>query len=166
MAATYEPIATTTLGSATATVTFSSIPGTYTDLRLIAKVKETSTAGDSRMRFNGDTGTNYNGTRVLRSYSTAVTGTINTTNGLWITQNSLNSLSWAMIEIDINSYSSSIAYKTIFATNSNASYDNQIPQVFNFTWRNTAVVTSLDFFNTSTPYVIGSTFTLYGIKAA
>ena len=35
MASTYEKIATTTLGSATASYTFSSISGTYTDLILI-----------------------------------------------------------------------------------------------------------------------------------
>jgi hypothetical protein len=35
MPATYEPIATTTLGTAAAFITFSSIPATYTDLRLV-----------------------------------------------------------------------------------------------------------------------------------
>jgi hypothetical protein len=35
MATTYEKIATTTLGTAAATFTFSSIPATYTDLRLV-----------------------------------------------------------------------------------------------------------------------------------
>ena len=35
MPATYEPIATTTLGSAATNITFSSIPATYTDLRLV-----------------------------------------------------------------------------------------------------------------------------------
>ena len=34
-AATYEPIATTTLGSAASTITFSSISGSYTDLILV-----------------------------------------------------------------------------------------------------------------------------------
>ena len=43
MPATYEPIATTTLGSAQATVTFSSIPGTYTDLVLITNSRSDST---------------------------------------------------------------------------------------------------------------------------
>ena len=35
MAITYEPIATNTLGSAAASVTFSSISGTYTDLVVV-----------------------------------------------------------------------------------------------------------------------------------
>jgi hypothetical protein len=39
MATTYEPIATTTLGTAAAFITFSSIPATYTDLRLVVNVQ-------------------------------------------------------------------------------------------------------------------------------
>jgi hypothetical protein len=35
MPATYEPIATTTLGGAAATITFSSISSAYTDLRIV-----------------------------------------------------------------------------------------------------------------------------------
>ena len=42
MAITYEPIATTTLGSAAASVTFSSISGSYTDLVLIVVPKATT----------------------------------------------------------------------------------------------------------------------------
>jgi uncharacterized membrane protein len=38
MAKTYEPIATTTLGTSTATVTFGSISGAYTDLVLVMQV--------------------------------------------------------------------------------------------------------------------------------
>ena len=41
---TYEPIASQTLGSAAATVTFSSIPQGYTDLVLVANLISTSSA--------------------------------------------------------------------------------------------------------------------------
>jgi hypothetical protein len=44
MPATYEPIATTTLGTAAASITFSSIPATYTDLRLISGHKASTTS--------------------------------------------------------------------------------------------------------------------------
>jgi hypothetical protein len=49
MAITYEPIATTTLGSATSTVTFSSISGSYTDL--VAVFEVTLTSGKCRFTF-------------------------------------------------------------------------------------------------------------------
>jgi hypothetical protein len=58
MATTYEPIATTTLGTAAASITFSSIPATYTDLRLVVMCK--LLAHQLLMfRFNSDTGSNY-----------------------------------------------------------------------------------------------------------
>ena len=50
MPATYEPIATTTLGSAATTITFSSIPTTYTDLRLV--LVATAVTNNSNLYFN------------------------------------------------------------------------------------------------------------------
>ena len=58
-AQTYEPIATSTLGSAQATVTFSSIVGTYRDLVLIINSTPTTSNVTGNMRFNSDTGVNY-----------------------------------------------------------------------------------------------------------
>ena len=59
MPGTYEPIATQTLGSSAATVTFSSIPGTYKHLqvRYLAKSgRVQNLAGQMVMRFNGSYG--------------------------------------------------------------------------------------------------------------
>jgi hypothetical protein len=63
MANTYELIEAQTLGTTATSVTFSSIPGTYTDLKLVASVR-TAWASDTNdqlleFRFNGDTGSNY-----------------------------------------------------------------------------------------------------------
>ena len=60
----YESIATTTVGSGgTATITFSSIPSTYTHLQIRSLSKMTSTAGSNDdgyiIRANSDTGSNY-----------------------------------------------------------------------------------------------------------
>ena len=61
---TYTPIASTTLGSAAASYTFSSIPNTYTDLVLIASMADSNSGADQRMlvQVNGDTGTKYSTT--------------------------------------------------------------------------------------------------------
>jgi hypothetical protein len=64
MAITYEPIATTTLGSAAADVTFTSISGTYTDLVLVAVTQIGSSGDYLGVQFNSDTGTNYSRTRL------------------------------------------------------------------------------------------------------
>ena len=55
---TLVPLATQTLGGAAASITFSSIPGTYTDLRLVL-VCTTSVADSIIAQYNGDTATNY-----------------------------------------------------------------------------------------------------------
>jgi hypothetical protein len=60
MAITYEPIATTTLGTAEASVTFSTISGAYTDLVLVIEGTFANywfwQVADILMQFNGDTG--------------------------------------------------------------------------------------------------------------
>jgi len=61
MPTTYEPIATTTLGSATASITFSTISGAYTDLVLVASITGVSVATDPWIRINSDTGANFLG---------------------------------------------------------------------------------------------------------
>jgi hypothetical protein len=61
----FESIATVTVGSGgTATITFSSIPSTYQhlQLRVFAQTNRSAATGDYlEIRFNSDTGSNYNG---------------------------------------------------------------------------------------------------------
>ena len=75
MAVTYTPITSNTLTSATASVTFSSISGTYTDLVLVVSAQSASTNVDLAMRFNSDSGTNYSNTRLYGTGSAAGSGT-------------------------------------------------------------------------------------------
>jgi len=55
----YIALATTTLGSATLRVTFSSIPATYKDLVIIYTGTQTNASGEVYIRYNSDTGSNY-----------------------------------------------------------------------------------------------------------
>jgi len=62
MTATYEKIATTTLTGTTASYTFTSIPGTFTDLVLTLGNLDVTDAAQNLLQFNSDTGSNYSRT--------------------------------------------------------------------------------------------------------
>jgi hypothetical protein len=69
--ATYFPIATTTLGSSSASVTLSSIPSTYTDLLLVCNLTANTAPLNMGIRFNSDTSSLYSGTALGGNGSTA-----------------------------------------------------------------------------------------------
>lgn len=159
MATTYEPIASQTLGSSAATITFSSIPSTYTDLVLIATGKTTSGAS-LYMRFNSDTGTNYSYIQMTGDGSTASsnrqTNLTAATYGVWRTTNPQYSL------VQIQNYSNSTTYKNFLSR----SYDdNGTVRAFADLWRSTAAINRIDLI-ADTSYEVGCIVTLYGIKAA
>ena len=68
---TYVALATSTLGTAASSVTFSSIPGTYTDLVLVCNFINTIGQTDHGVRFNGDTASNYSRTQLYGTGSAA-----------------------------------------------------------------------------------------------
>lgn len=167
MPATYEPIATTTLGSATNTITFNSIPGTYTDLRLVFLVNTASASGDPvRLRINNDTGTNYSYTYLDGSGTAAASA--RATNGTIIPLG-LNATTSTTIPTfytaDFFSYAGS-TNKTILSTG-NADKNGSGYIVVNVgLWRSTAAITRIDLINPSSDFNTGSTATLYGILKA
>ena len=73
MTSTYEKIASTTLGSAAADITFSTISGTYTDLVLVLGSLTTASASQRiRMQLNSDTGTTYSNTDLYGEWIVSV----------------------------------------------------------------------------------------------
>lgn len=160
---TYKPIATTTLGSATTSVTFSSL-GSYTDIVAVLAMPA-SGAVTTAIRFNGDTGTNYSTTLLVGSSggsgsyresnkSFGVTGGL--VSGMGANSN---------IIVQIQNYSNSTIFKTALSR-SNTTTNNEVGANA-ILWRNTAAITSISFIDYaggSNAYPIGSTFTLYGIE--
>ena len=167
MPSTYEPIATTTLGSATANVTFSSITGSFTDIVLIARC-QTNAAGtdkDLYLRFNGDSGNNYSRTRLVGNGSTATSARQNDVSqlvcGAMPATSHIND--FAVNLIHIQNYSNTTTNKSIFVRNS---FSQIAVQAIAGLYRSTSAITSITLIPESGSFVSGSTFTIYGIKAA
>lgn len=162
MPATYEPIATQTLGSTAASITFSSIPSTYTDLKIIL-VGTASSALLTNLKFNNDTGSNYSRTQ-LDGDGSAASSTVNTNNG-FISMGLIGSTYPAFQSIDIFSYGGS-TYKTVLGSFSNDSNGSGNARNIVGIWLNTAAITTVTLGLGSGTYSVGTTATLYGIKAA
>ena len=162
--ATYEPIATTTLGSAQSSITFSSIPSTYTDLVLICSVKGDASIGLVRVRLNGDTGSNYSFTRIYGTGSVAASDRYTNTTSMELSDPGTGFNSQFILGIGhIQNYSNTTTYKTMLGRGNELA--NVVQATVNL-WRNTAAVNSVTVLTTSNNFIAGSTATLYGITAA
>lgn len=163
MALTYEPIATTTLSSAASSITFSSIPSTYTDLRIIVTGAAPIGAGAyARLQFNSDTATNYSTTRLDAFVSP---NSVTHTNATFIRAAGSLDVYTNLVITDIFSYAGS-TYKTCLIKS--AADQNGVGRVTEIVglWRSTSAITSI-LISISTPnFSAGTTATLYGIKAA
>lgn len=163
MPSTYEKIATHTIPTATASYTFSVIPATYTDLVLVYNGTITATGMDVRFRFNGDTGSNYSHTYLGGNGSAASSGRL--ANGAYLPSYALvgTSSSPATILFNIQNYANTTTFKTAIYRTSDAP-----SEVLSYVglWRNTAAINSITIFPNANNLAVGSTYTLYGIKAA
>jgi len=156
---TMTPIATNTLTTASSTITFSSIPQNYTDLILVTS--NTSTAGLGGVyldQINGDTGANYSHTKLYGTGSAAASDRNSADTGVNI---GLTDSTQSDNTFQFMNYSNSTTYKTVVARGNSASGQVRASVAL---WRSTAAITS--FRLSGVTFAIGSTFTLYGIKAA
>jgi hypothetical protein len=165
--ATYEPIATQTLSSAAASVTFSSISGSYTDLVLVANFA-TSTTDYAQIVLNSDTTvSNYSGTYLLGNGTSAASGRYSGASGAyWLggSTQTATTVGGGMARYMFQNYSNSTTYKTVLQRADTASTGTGTMVGL---WRNTAAITSIKIQTVSGYNLLsGSTFTLYGIAAA
>lgn len=169
------PLGMVNVGSATSTISFTSIPSTYKHLQLryLARSARTSDAGATMLtQFNSDTGNNYayhilygdgsaatayNGstTNVMRSYSVA-------------SSSSSNTQAYGVGIIDILDYASTSKYKTLRHL---GGYDRNGSGELNLAsglWQSTSAISTitLTLAEATANYETNSTFALYGIKGA
>jgi hypothetical protein len=161
-------IASVEVGSAgSSSIDFSSIPQGYTDLKVVlsGRAVATSSYPNVRVRFNGDTSTNYRWRRIYGDGSTATsdnsTGDSGALVGL-IAGSNETANTFSNIEFYVSNYVGS-SQKTISAdavseNNATTSYSYLIAPL----WTGTAAITSMSLYS-SYNFVQYTTAILYGI---
>jgi len=169
---TYVALDTQTLTSAAASVTFSSINQGYTDLVIVVNTRTTYSTDNGpriQLQFNGDTGSNYSATRVygtgIAAGSNRDTNNTSMTFGYIASSYSSNTALGNHL-LHIPNYSNTTTYKTVLAR-WNATDNAQPVGASVGLWRPsnlaTGNITSIVIKNEVGTFVVGSTFTLYGI---
>jgi hypothetical protein len=165
---TYTPIASTTLtNSTTGDLVFSSIPSTYTDLRVVISARGNNAGTTEGVWFYvGAYGNDMSGTNLTGNGSSAASARESNVNQLVIGQIAGNTATagvYSVITVDVFNYSNTTTNKTFLCRSNNA--DSLVSATVGLK-RNTAAVSTLTFFlQNGTKWQTGSTFTLYGIKA-
>jgi hypothetical protein len=166
MPATYEPIATTTLGSAAQEITFSSIASTWKDIKIVVIGKTTSSGKLVYLRFNGDTGANYSGLYLNGDGSAAFSGARTSTTQMSLSeQGTPTPPNPVLITANVFSYAGS-TFKTVLGEETSDNNGNGAVGRNVGLWRSTAAITSITIRTSSSGFDTGTTATLYGIKNA
>ena len=165
---TYVALASNTLTTTAASVTFSAISGSYTDLILAINTTVSSGTPNITLQFNGDTGSNYSCT-TLSGNGGGGGGESNRLSTQTYIRTSFNGnpstgTAYQNSLIHINNYIGSTAHKSVLIRNNNA-YTAGVDLIVG-AWRDNTTISSLVIATTSSTFASGSTFTLYGIAAA
>jgi hypothetical protein len=168
----YESIATTTVSTSVSSITFSSIPATYTHLQLrwIARSDRAATQDFVDIRLNSDTGANY-AVHLLYGDGAAASAAAyvsNTSVGLVFMPGATATASvFGVGVMDILDYTNTNKYTTTRILGGADINGSGRIVLGSGVWMNTAAVTTLTIItdNAST-YTQYSKFALYGIKGA
>lgn len=172
MAITYTALQTVTVGSGgTTAIEFTNIPATYTDLIVKFAVRGSGSSGLMLIRFNDDTGNNYNN-RALYFYGsgTGVTGSNSQdsftfsaiANNAW---NNFNADTFSNSEMYISGYATSLQKPV----NMNFQLDNLTTAAASVQsgtlWANTAAINKIAIIRYAAETLVeNSQATLYGIR--
>jgi len=170
--ATYTLISSNVLSSSAASVTFSAIPATYTDLVLRYAARSTLNSTDTYVTFNGSSATNYSATFVGANTTTAASSretSATYANNIWTMNRSTTTAStFSSAELYIPSYT--VSQNKPFS-GTGVIENNSATTGFNLAatamlWRVTSAITSITITPETGSFVADSSFYLYGISNA
>jgi hypothetical protein len=169
MPSTYTLISSNVLSSSAASVTFSAIPSTYTDLILKASIRDTGDTANTEVltRFNSDSSALYSGTFLRGNGSAASSARRSGETGSYPIANEpfdYTANTFANSEFYIPNYLSTISKPIggFSAPENNATAASPL-SVAAVLYRNTSAITSITM-NSAVSFAAGSSFYLYGIS--
>jgi hypothetical protein len=155
----FTALANTTLGSNTASITFSSISGSYRDLFIVIQ-GSTTNPQNVRIRFNSDaTGSNYTWNSIAGLGSGSGSAATTATN--YLNFQSYFDTSQGNLVAHIMDYSATDKHKTYLSRQSTVSVGIE---ALAGRWFNTAAVTSVMLI-ADTNFATGTSFALYGVSS-
>ena len=158
---TYTPIETFTVASAQSSYTFTVVPSTYTDLIMVINYANSSGTSDVYFQFNGDTAANYGRSQLFGDGSSAQSNRGSNETSFKGVGYSGTTLAQSVCQI--MNYANTTTHKTILVRNDGTA-NNTMANVG--VWRSTSAINSIKVGFLSNNFIVGSTFTLYGIAAA
>lgn len=168
MANTYKLISSATVGAGGATtISFTSIPQTFTDLclKLSARVESSLIYSNATLAFNGTT-TGYSNIRLTGNGSTASSSTITGANFLYIGEvsgNASTSNTFGNLEVYIPNYTSANHKSASSDLASETDGTTAYAGLHAHLWANTSAITSMTIGQGHTTFLQYTTATLYGI---
>lgn len=163
MPSTYDKIEAKTLGSATSSVAFTVIPATYTDLVLVSVTKST-TGNNTRLTFNNDASAIYSNTSLGGTGTTAVSRRDSGVTYMRLDWDGYNQTTEFNVHVtNVQNYANTTTFKT--ALTRSGSGPTGVDALVGL-YRSTSAISRLDVTASAGNFDIGTTFTLYGIKAA
>lgn len=169
----FDPAATFLIQRVSGTgssVTFSSIPQTYSSLqiRAISRTNQAAEIDDFAIQFNSDTGSNYVRHLLYGTGSVAEANQQTAQSRIVMGRGTGSSAAANMFGVsitDIHDYASTTKNKTTRTLNGYDLNGSGLIYLQSGLWLSTSAVTSITLFSTSSStFQTGTTFALYGIK--
>jgi hypothetical protein len=163
MTTTYDCIATETTSATTSSITFSSIPSTYTDLVLVINNAAVNTVSYVGMRFNGDTANNYGSTRLYGVGGTTYSDASGNRGEMLV--GTATASGSQLTVCHIFNYTNTTTFKTVLSRDNTTSLRVGLLACSWFKSTPEAINSITLLVPDSSGWTADSTFALYGIKA-
>ena len=170
MPTTMQLISAQTLTSASASVVFSSIPQTFTDLKVVYSARNTDSQAALYIRPNGSTA-NLSARRLMADGATVSSGTSGSTIYVFsLNDSTTTSNSYSNTEFYIPNYASTTVAKSISIDGTSETNASPGAGAFRYLgaglWNDTTAISSITLVPEGTGiFAIGSSFYLYGISS-